>query len=251
MKLVLVAALMAALVVPARAEPLQIAGSTTFTSEVMAPHQKDIEQLSGQTIILLPNRSNLGIYGLFEGNHIAMISASWADMLLEVTKQRPDLPYERLRVFNVSKTRVAFSVNRGNPVRYAELKTIGRILSGAVANWSALGGPDLPIRTVMVREGGGVRAAVEARLKITAKQPIAVQISSQVNKVVEQLPEALGLAPIENLRDSAAVELKTDQPIEQELNLLTLDDPSPAAQAVIDAVRKVVAAQGVRSRLTQ
>ena len=51
----------------AQAEVIRIGGSTTFTSELMAPHQSEVERLSKQTIILLPNRSNLGIYGLFEG----------------------------------------------------------------------------------------------------------------------------------------------------------------------------------------
>ena len=74
-----------------------------------------------------------------------------------------------------------------------------------------------------------------------------MQISSQVNKIVEQLPEALGLAQIENLRDSKVVELKTDRLIEQELNFVTLDQPTPGTQAVIDAVKAVVAKDGIES----
>lgn len=234
----------------AHAQAVRIVGSTTFTSELMAPRQTQVEQLSKQRIILLPNRSNLGIYGLFEGNDLAMISSSWSDMLVELKKQRPNLPYDRLRVFNVAKTRVAFSVNPRNAVRYADSRTIGRVLKGEFTNWQDLGGADLAIELVMVREGGGVQASIEARLqlKIAVAKAIRVQISSQVNKIVEQLPEALGLAQIENLRDSHAVELRTDQPIEQELNLVTLGDPSPGAQAVIDAVRTVVARDGIESQ---
>ena len=231
----------------AHAQTVRIGGSTTFTSEFMAPHQTEVEQLSKQKIILLPNRSNLGVYGLFEGNDLAMISSSWPDMLVQLKKQRPNLPYDRLRVFNVTKTRVALSVNSNNVARYADSETIGRILKGELTNWKELGGADLPIQLVMVREGGGVQASIEAKLqlKIATTKAIRVQISSQVNKIVEQLPAALGLAQIENLRGSRAVELRTDYPIEQELNLVTLGDPSPGAQAVIDAVRAVVAKDGI------
>jgi phosphate transport system substrate-binding protein len=234
----------------AHAQSIRIGGSTTFTSELIAPYQAEVERLSKQSIILLPNRSNLGIYGLFEGNDLAMISSSWPDMLVELKKQRPNLAYDRLRLFNIAKTRVAFSVNANSAVRYADSKTIGRILTGEVMNWRELGGNDLPIELVMVREGGGVQASIEAKLqlKIATAKAIRVQISSQVNKIVEQLPGALGLAQIENLRGSHAVELRTDQPIEQELNLVTLGNPSPGAQAVIDAVKAVVAKQGIESQ---
>lgn len=234
----------------ARAEALRVGGSTTFTSELMAPHQGEVERLSKQAIILLPNKSNLGVYGLFEGNEVAMISSSWDDLLPELKKQKPNLPYDRLRIFNITKTRVAFSVNPKNALRYADLKTVGRVLKGELTNWKELGGPDLPIRLVMVREGGGVQASIEARLrlKIVAPKAIRVQISSQVNKIVEQLPEGLGLAQIENLRDSKAVELKTDDSIAQELNLVTLGPPSPRTQAVIDAVKTIAAKEGIESR---
>jgi len=72
---------------------------------------------------------------------------------------------------------------------------------------------------------------------------IRVQISSQVNKVVEQEPEAVGLAQIENLRSRHVAELETHIQFPQELNLVTLGPPSPAAEAVIAAVRRIVGEQ--------
>ena len=251
--LVIASALLVASVNPGSAETIFMAGSTTFTSEVMLPHQAEIEAASRQTIVVLPNRSNLGIYGLFEGQQIAMISSSLDNMLAGLKKARPGLAYDQLRIFNITKTRVAFSVNRSNPVRFADLKTINQILTGQLTSWKQLGGNDLPIKVVMVRAGGGVQASIESRLaiKIAVQGPIRVQISSQVNKVVEQLPEAMGLAQIENLRESDAAELKTDRPIEQELDLVTLGEPSPAALSVIEAVRKIVAGENSQTKATQ
>jgi len=250
MKIIIVAAaLLTASVSPGAAEAIRLVGATTFTSEVMVPHQAEIEAASRQKIILLPSRSSLGIYGLFEGHHIAMISSSLDNMLDGLRKARPELAYDRLQVFNVSKTRVAFSVHASNPVRHADLKTVGRILTGELTNWSQLGWKDLPIKVVVVGEGGGVQASIESQLgiKMSVKDPIRVQISSQVNKIVQQLPEAFGLAQIENLRESCAAELTTDRVIEQELNLVTLGDPSPAVMSVIEAVKKVVASKGLLS----
>jgi phosphate transport system substrate-binding protein len=246
------AALSAASVSPGAAEAIRLVGATTFASEVMAPHQAEIEAASGQKIVILPSRSSLGIYGLFEGHHIAMISSSLDNMIDGLRKARPELAYDRLRVFNISKTRIAFSVHSSNPVRHTDLKNVGRILTGELTNWSQLGGKDLPIKIVAVGEGGGVQASIESQLgiKMSVKDPIRVQISSQVNKVVQQLPEALGLAQIENLRESGAAELTTDRTIVQELNLVTLGEPSPAALSVIEAVKKVVASKGLQSSTT-
>lgn len=91
-----------------------------------------------------------------------------------------------------------------------------------MTNWSQLGWQDLPIKIVLVQTGGGVQASIEAQLgiKISVKDPIRVQISSQVNKIVEQEPAALGLAQIENLRQHNVVELTTDRVIEQQLNMV-------------------------------
>jgi ABC-type phosphate transport system substrate-binding protein len=251
MKVLIAAALLVASVSPGAAKTIRMVGATTFTSEVMVPHQAEIEAASGQNIMLLPNRSNLGIYGLFEGNQIAMMSSSLDNMIDGLRNARPDLDYDRLRVFNISKTRVAFSVHRSNLVSYADLKTVGRILTGEMTNWRQLGGSNLPITVVLVQEGGGVQTSVEAQLgiKISVKDPIRVQISSQVNKVVEQLPEALGLSQIENLRESAAVELTTDRAIGQELNLVTLGEPSAPVLSVIEAVKRIATSKGLRSSL--
>jgi len=122
-----------------------------------------------------------------------------------------------------------------------------------VTNWSQLGWQDLPIKIVLVQTGGGVQASIEAQLgiKISVKDPIRVQISSQVNKIVEQEPAALGLAQIENLRQHNVVELTTDRVIEQQLNMVTLGEPPPAALSVIEAVKMIVAKAGPRSTTTQ
>jgi len=243
------AALLTSSVTPGAAEIIRMVGSTTFTSEVMIPHQFEIQRASGQSIILLPNRSNLGIYGLFQGNQIAMISSSLESMIDGLRKAKPQLDYSRLQIFNISKTRVAFSVHPSNPVKHADLKTVSRILTGELTNWSQLGGNDQPITVVAVRAGGGVQAAIESQLdiRLSVKDPILVQESAQVNTVVEQLPETLGLAQIENLRKSGAAELTTDRPIEQELDLVTLGEPSAAVSSVIEATKKIVASKGLQS----
>ena len=66
-----------------------------------------------------------------------------------------------------------------------------------------------------------------------------MQISSQVVKVAEQLPEALGLSQLSIVKNSNAAELNLDHPIEQHLNLITLGDPSPEMLKVVNAARVI------------
>jgi len=117
------------------------------------------------------------------------------------------------------------------------------VLLGEITNWRDLGGPDLPIRIVKVREGGGVQASIETELlhgkNINVPDPIRVQISSQVVKVVEQLPEALGLSQLSIVMNSNVRELKIDRSIEQHLDIVTLDDPTPEMLEVIHAAREI------------
>jgi phosphate transport system substrate-binding protein len=229
---------------PARAENLVVQGSTTFNSRLIIPYQANIEAAAKQKLTVVPNKSSLGLLALFDGRaDLAMISSSLESEVALLRKTAPKLPFENLRSFSVSRTRIAFAIHPSNPVRTADLDTVRNILLGKIDNWQTLGGPDLPLRVVVVREGGGVQFSVEAELlggnRISPDNPIVVQIGTQVIKVVEQEPGALGLAQLGVLRERHLPELMTERFIEQQLNLVTLGEPTAAKRAVIDATRRV------------
>jgi len=228
----------------ARAQTFIVQGSTTFTHNVMEPYQIAIEASSGHKLTVVPNKSSFGILALFEKRaNFAMISGPLKIEIEHLKPSHPDLPYDLLRTFNISNTRMAFAINRDNPVRTITSDKMRGILLGEITNWREVGGPDLPIRIVKVREGGGVQAAIENELLrgkgINVPDPIRVQISSQVVKVVEQLPEALGLSQLNIVMKSNTQELNIDHPIDQHLDLVTLGDPTPEMRKVIDAARHI------------
>jgi hypothetical protein len=96
----------------------------------------------------------------------------------------------------------------------------------------------------MVRDGGGVEASIESNFldgkSVNVSNPILVQISSEVIKITEQLPEALGLSQLSMVTNSNARELKTEHPVEQHLDLVTLGDPTPEMRKIIDAARDIM-----------
>ena len=224
----------------AEAQTFIVQGSTTFAHRVMEPYQTAIEASSGHQLTVVPNKSSLGLLALFDKRaDFAMISGPLENEIEGLKPSHPNLPFDKLRNFNIVNTRMAFAVNQDNPVREITTDKMRSILLGEITNWRDVGGRDLPIRIVQVREGGGVQASIEQALlkgkTINVPDPIFVQISSQVVKIVEQLPEALGLSQLSIVMKSHAVELILDHAVEQHLNLVTLDDPTSEMRKVIDA----------------
>lgn len=224
------------------AEPLILQGATTFNRRIMEPHEAAIEAQSGQQITVIPNRTMLGIIALLEGRaHMAMTSASLDSEIGKLRKAMPGLDYDRLKFFEVATTRVAFIVNPANPLRKASLEQVAKVLTGEITNWSALGGKDAPIRIVTVGGGGGVITSVESELlggkAVQGSNVIYAKTALQVTGIVEQEPNAFGMAQLSLAKQKGLPEVVTDRPIEQVLGLITLGEPTPAMRAVIDAAR--------------
>ena len=228
----------------ARSDNLVLQGSTTFSTGLAQPFASTVEAQTGHHLEIIPNKSNLGLLALFEHRaDLAMISTTLEREVEILRKSDPGLPLEKLKAFEIGRTRAALVIHPDNPVRNARLEDVARILTGEISNWKQLSGPDLPIRVVAVREGGGVLASVEARLlgaaHISAPDVIRVQVGTQIVRVVAQEPGALGITQLAIVKSSSAVEMITDDRIEQVLSLVSLADPSPEAMTAIDAFRRI------------
>jgi phosphate transport system substrate-binding protein len=210
----------------------------------MEPYQAAIEAASGHKLTVVPNKSSLGLLALFEKRaDFAMISGPLANEIAGLKQDHGNLPFDRLRKFQIWSTRMAFAVNKSNPVRHLTSDKMRAILLGTITNWREVGGNDLPIRVVHVRDGGGVQASIEQGLlegkAISAPNVVPVQISSQVVKIVEQMPEGLGLSQLTIVRAANVAELKLDGEVDQHLDFVTLGEPTPEMQKVIDAAREI------------
>jgi phosphate transport system substrate-binding protein len=230
---------------PAAAQTLTIAGSTSFNTAVLTPHQKEIEAATGLRLVALPNKTDVGLKLLAERRaDVGMISTSLDLVVRELRQAAPELPLDQLKSFEVFSAVVAFTVHPSNPVRAITSDALKKVLLGETANWNELGGPDLPIRVVSLDSGGGIPLTLETELldgrPIAAKDRIRVRISSQVAKVVEQEPGALGLTQAGNLPGRNVVVLKTDRVFAQRLSYVTLGDPSPPVRLLIATTRKIM-----------
>ena len=222
---------------------LVLQGSTTFNTTVVERFGQAVEGETGLKLVVIPNKSSLGLLALLARNaSLAMLSTALENEIELLREANPGLPFERLRSFEITRTRAAFVVHPSNPIRSLPLDSVRRILAGEITSWKQLGGGDLPIRVVAVRQGGGVLASVESRLlgkeHISAPDTIRVQVGTQIVTVVGQEPGAFGITQLSVVKASNAAELATDAPIEQILSLVSLDAPSADAVSVIDALRR-------------
>src|SRR4051812_39833595 len=76
--LAVTALLILGLATTAQADTIKLAGSTAFNTTVMVPHQKEIEAVTGHKLIVLPNKTDLGVKLLLEKRaDLAMISTQF------------------------------------------------------------------------------------------------------------------------------------------------------------------------------
>lgn len=129
-----------------------VQGSTTFTHQILEPFGSAIEASSGHKLKIVPTKSSRGLLALFERRgDFAMISGPLKNEIADLRKSNPELPFDRLQTFDIATTRMAFAVNRDNPVHRLSDATMRRILLGEITSWREVGGADLQISIVMVR----------------------------------------------------------------------------------------------------
>jgi len=228
----------------ASAETLSIQGSPGFAEEVMIPFQERIEALTGDKLNVTANATRVALIALLKGEtDLAMISGALDSMVAQLRKSRPDLPLQLLREFRVAKSRIAYPVNADNPVRSVPLAKVKQILSGQIGNWRELGGPDLPIHVVWLRNGGGARRATRETLfggeRMTPRLETIVESEYQVIQTVFQDRGALGICRASLMRLHHLPELQTKVSIERSFSLVSLNEPTNAMRRVIAVTRSV------------
>ncbi len=224
---------------------LRIQGSTTFFNHVLKPKQAEIEGLTKARIEAVPNKSIWGVIALLEGRaDLAMISAAMDGEIEVARKIAPDLPYDRLRAFQISKVPISFPVHPSNPVRSLTNVQLRKILNGEITRWSEVGGDDIPIRVVATQDGGGTVVAVRSQLlddgPIRADFAIRPESARHVVQVVAQEPGAIGIAQHRLAKNADLPEVALETPVVQTLTFVAEAPISDRVKAVIEATQAIV-----------
>jgi phosphate transport system substrate-binding protein len=223
---------------PAWAGKVILHGSTTVANAFITPHKTEIEQRSGQQLVIVGNGSQRGIVDLVAGRAQIAISVPLAEVARKVNEKTPGtVDAAQLKAYHIGESSVAFAVHPTNTVRALTNGQLADVLTGKVRNWKELGGADREIIIVTALPGDGLRTMVETELIEGDRLPSttrAMPNATQVAKVVAQLPGGIGIVAPLSLDDSVA-ELRGDREVTQPLFLVTAGEEASDTRCVVEA----------------
>ena len=164
---------------------ITVAGSTTCLpiAEVAA---EAFEEATGVNVLVSGLGSSAGIEAVANGT--AQIATSSRGL-------NADEQQLGLTTIPIAHDGIAVIVNRDNPVQNLSVEQLRGIYSGAIRNWSKVGGPDLAIQLVNRDEASGTREAFKSIVMDGApfdRRAAVLSGTGQVRDVVSRTTGAIG-----------------------------------------------------------
>ena len=191
---------------------ISLAGSTSMQKLADALAETFMEANSGVTVTVEYSGSSAGIESLLNG------SCDIGD----ASRNLKDSEKESGAVENiVAIDGIAVIVDKNNDVAGLTKQQLSDIYTGAVTNWSEVGGSDTPIVVVGREAGSGTRGAFEEILKVEDACKYAVECDSTGAAMakVASTEGAIGYVSLDVLDDS--------------VNALNLDDVAPTSDNIV------------------
>ena len=191
---------------------ISLAGSTSMQKLADALAETFMEANSGVTVTVEYSGSSAGIESLLNGScDIGDASRNLKD------SEKSGGAVENI----VAIDGIAVIVDRNNTVAGLTKQQLSDIYTGAVTNWSEVGGSDTPIVVVGREAGSGTRGAFEEILKVEDACRYAVECDSTGAAMakVASTEGAIGYVSLDVLDDS--------------VNALNLDDVAPTSDNIV------------------
>ncbi len=191
---------------------ISLAGSTSMQKLADALAETFMEANSGVTVTVEYSGSSAGIESLLNGScDIGDASRNLKD------SEKSGGAVENI----VAIDGIAVIVDKNNTVAGLTKQQLSDIYTGAVTNWSEVGGSDTPIVVVGREAGSGTRGAFEEILKVEDACRYAVECDSTGAAMakVASTEGAIGYVSLDVLDDS--------------VNALNLDDVAPTSDNIV------------------
>ena len=191
---------------------ISLAGSTSMQKLADALAETFMEANSGVTVTVEYSGSSAGIESLLNGScDIGDASRNLKD------SEKSGGAVENI----VAIDGIAVIVDKNNTVAGLTKQQLSDIYTGAVTNWSEVGGRDTPIVVVGREAGSGTRGAFEEILKVedTCKYAVECDSTGAAMAKVASTEGAIGYVSLDVLDDS--------------VNALNLDDVAPTSDNIV------------------
>lgn len=229
------------------AETLEVSGATTVQKRILEPGAQALAAKTGVDLKIYGPGTGKGLVALIDGKvPVAAAGESLEDAVESAKRAAADMGKAltvpaNLVYHEVATDNIVFVVHPSNSVASLNKQQMKSILTGKVANWKELKGPDVMVKVFAPAQGQAVRSAVEKavlegapfgsgttdvrtaleQLKLTAANPGAIAPYSEA--VVKESAEKLRVVPGTVIR--------------RPLGFVTIGAPSPAAKKMIDFFR--------------
>lgn len=229
----------------AGAETVKLWGSTTCQKRFLEPGSKAFFEATGIKIKVYGVGTGKGMIALFTGkSQVAISSNNLAGSINSAHKVRrkqgkPLLEVPKgLQFHTITEDLIVPIVHKSNTVKALTWKQLSDINTGKIKNWSEVSGPHMPIQVVTSHAGSSTKAVFQ---KMVMKKAPYVEDAILVRKtrleIMEVSKNVGGIGAVSagfyNLNPANTRIVSTDS-ISRPLGLITIGDPTPEVQKVID-----------------
>jgi phosphate transport system substrate-binding protein len=245
--LLLVAACLLLSVTMAPAGEVEIWGSTTVQKQLIEPGAEAMAKATGVTAKVIGVGTGKGLIGLIEGR--TAVSAASEDLEGAIASARKAAAAEgknikipaNLQFHALGRDEIVPIVHRDNPVRTLSWEQLAALNTGSRTNWKDVGGSDMQVQVVTSHAGSATKAILQSMVMKNAQYaPNAIEVKStrlEINEVSKD-KRAIGAVSIQFHRlNPGHTKIVKTEPIIRPLALITIGNPNPEVQKVIDFFR--------------
>ncbi|MBU0480752.1 MAG: substrate-binding domain-containing protein [Proteobacteria bacterium] len=230
------------------AQEVQFWGSTTCQKRFLEPGAEALEKATGIKTKVFGVGTGKGMLALFEGKTNVAISSNTLEESVQsaqkVLKKDGKPPIEvpkNLQFHEITMDLIVPIANAENPVSSLSWAQLADLNTGKVTNWKDVGGPDLPVQVITSHAGSSTKAVFQSMVMKKADYAAnAILVQSTRLEINEVSKNKGGIGAVSsgffNLNPGNAKIIKTDT-IQRPLGLITIGDPAPEVQKVIDFYR--------------
>ncbi len=248
LRLVMALSLVLVGVCSAAAAEVTLWGSTTCQKRFLEPGADALAEATGVNIKVMGVGTGKGMLALFEGKTNVAISSNTLEASIKSAQKvlkkdgKPEIAVpEGLQFHKIAEDVIVPIVNQANSVSSLSWEQLADLNTGKVTNWKDVGGPDLPVKVVTSHAGSSTKAVFQNM--VMKKEPYvgdAIEVKStrlEINEV-SKLEGGVGAVSegFVKLNPGETKIVKTAE-ISRPLGLITIGDPAPEVQKIIDFFR--------------
>ncbi|HBA73590.1 MAG TPA: phosphate ABC transporter substrate-binding protein [Geobacter sp.] len=225
----------------ANAETVRLHGSTTVQKRIMEPGKEALKKATGIDLVLVGNGTGNGLEDLVGGKCDAgMASEELADAIASMKDASGKAATGDLKPHVITSDVIKVIVNPSNPVSKLDKAQLKGLHNGSIANWKAVGGPDLPVIVVTSHLGSATRKVFQKVIMDGTKYvdgALEVETTRKEIEDVGQFPEGIGAVSMGFINlpgNKEKVKIVETPEISRPLMLITKGEASPGVKKIVD-----------------